>query len=437
MNIREKKLEIAKHLKAKHGEKEALNLASQIIEIDPTSRSGKHEYVDQIMKWVETGKVILPEDYETARSSTRSFFKMKKYLPILRGKSIEDFNSPGDIRKLINSGKKKTKKRNRIESFDYLGSKDEYSLYKVEEEHKEAFCKLIQDTEWCVKDPKFFDEYGAPFYYLSKENSSHGLLHLRSSEFRDVYDDSFSTQEAVPLKDWLRECLGSDFIARECSYLYYLMQPKEILETKALCNIAAYAKEVIRGRWAEAEGLILGKAELACHDSKNKKSAFNNCKSILCEAASAAYYYAKEVIKGRWLEAEEIIGKNPSAAYLYAKEIIKGRWPEAEETISTVAGCAFVYAKEVVKGRWPAGEKTISTVAGCAFVYAKEVVKGRWPAGEKAISENTWISHDYQQFVYERKKYGTKPEDKGNAFRKIPEKYRISTYFICNKGSSA
>jgi hypothetical protein len=39
------------------------------------------------------------------------------------------------------------------------------------------------------------------------------------------------------------------------------------------------------------------------------------------------------IIKGRWIEAEDIIKKDPYHAYCYAKDVIKGRWNEAEDYI--------------------------------------------------------------------------------------------------------
>jgi hypothetical protein len=43
-----------------------------------------------------------------------------------------------------------------------------------------------------------------------------------------------------------------------------------------------------------------------------------------------AYWYARDVIKGRWPEAEPVIRSDPEWAYRYALNVIKGRWPEAE-----------------------------------------------------------------------------------------------------------
>lgn len=46
-----------------------------------------------------------------------------------------------------------------------------------------------------------------------------------------------------------------------------------------------------------------------------------------------AHYYAYFVIKGRWKEAEPVIMKDTKYAYLYAADVIKGRFYEAEPYI--------------------------------------------------------------------------------------------------------
>lgn len=62
------------------------------------------------------------------------------------------------------------------------------------------------------------------------------------------------------------------------------------------------------------------------------------------ESAERAYYYAKEVIKGYWPEAEPVMMTDPGLAFRYAKYVIKGRWPEAEAAIMTDPGAASSYA---------------------------------------------------------------------------------------------
>jgi hypothetical protein len=67
----------------------------------------------------------------------------------------------------------------------------------------------------------------------------------------------------------------------------------------------------------------------------------------------SAYYYSRDIIKGRWLEGEEAIKKNPGWAYYYSVNIIKGRWPEGEKIIKKDPEWAYEYSVNVIKGRWP------------------------------------------------------------------------------------
>jgi len=59
--------------------------------------------------------------------------------------------------------------------------------------------------------------------------------------------------------------------------------------------------------------------------------------SLAADAMTAkeAFYYAREVVKGRWPEAEKVIAADPKWAFYYASEVIKERWPEAEAIITS------------------------------------------------------------------------------------------------------
>ena len=59
--------------------------------------------------------------------------------------------------------------------------------------------------------------------------------------------------------------------------------------------------------------------------------------------------YAYQVIKGRWPEAEPYIMKDPLHAYEYAKYVIKDRWPEAEPYIMKDPEVANLYSSAM---RW-------------------------------------------------------------------------------------
>ena len=74
------------------------------------------------------------------------------------------------------------------------------------------------------------------------------------------------------------------------------------------------------------------------------------------------YYYAFNIIKGRWPDVESIIMKDPESAYLYARFIIWGRWPEAEPYIMKNPRSACLYACSIIKGRWPEVEDILNKI---------------------------------------------------------------------------
>lgn len=173
--------------------------------------------------------------------------------------------------------------------------------------------------------------------------------------------------------------------------------------------------------------------------------------------ANAAYWYARDAIRGRWPEAEEIIKTNPTAAFYYAIKVIDHRWLEAEEIISRdpyvweeykdkfdihesivneaegfhdvdefgdlgniiiklpsrdkeiereileldspgQATYAFFYANQF-HFRWPEAEKFIINDPWTAYKYAKHVLKGRWPEAENSIKREPYAAYWYARDV--------------------------------------
>lgn len=49
---------------------------------------------------------------------------------------------------------------------------------------------------------------------------------------------------------------------------------------------------------------------------------------IISSNPEYSYYYASDVLKSRWLEAENTTASDPKFAYHCAKEVIKGKLPE-------------------------------------------------------------------------------------------------------------
>lgn len=57
--------------------------------------------------------------------------------------------------------------------------------------------------------------------------------------------------------------------------------------------------------------------------------------NVIKKSPELAYYYAKNIIEGRWPEGEPAIIKAPDWACMYARDIMHDRWIEAEPVIKT------------------------------------------------------------------------------------------------------
>lgn len=81
-------------------------------------------------------------------------------------------------------------------------------------------------------------------------------------------------------------------------------------------------------------------------------------KHILKKNPYHAVWYARLVIKGRWYEAEPIIMKDPRRATQYVRYVLKlTRWLDAEPYIMKDPYYAYRYAYDVIQGRWHEAEQ--------------------------------------------------------------------------------
>lgn len=138
--------------------------------------------------------------------------------------------------------------------------------------------------------------------------------------------------------------------------------------------------------------------------------------NLILQDASAAYNYALKIIKGRWPEAEPIILSkgSPRTLFFYAKNLIKSRWPEAEPKILK-SDYIFEYASQVIKDRWPEAEKIIlekgrQELVGQTYFwgsdlmkYLSSIVKDRWVEAEEILAENPCALKEYAKEILQDK----------------------------------
>jgi len=90
----------------------------------------------------------------------------------------------------------------------------------------------------------------------------------------------------------------------------------------------------------------------------------------------------------------------PYQAYYKARNLGK-RIPELEPAISKNAEYSYYYARDVIKGRFILGEPVISQDSQCSFCYAIEVIKGKLPdfMHNQMILENNEYTKQYIKFI--------------------------------------
>lgn len=125
-----------------------------------------------------------------------------------------------------------------------------------------------------------------------------------------------------------------------------------------------------------------------------------NVLHIIKREPNLAFWYALDIIKGRWEEAESVIMKCPIYAYEYALDIINGRWYEAEPYIKKDPYYAYYYARYITKERWEEAEPTIMKNTIYAYYYARDIIKGRWIEAEPYIMKSDedwrWYCHEFK-----------------------------------------
>jgi len=259
---------------------------------------------------------------------------------------------------------------------------------------KEASIKNGRGTHWCISYDGEDDEDGGGdehgvvgnqfyTYFLSidliksNEPSIYFVISKTNDEKFSILKNKDGSYDYEEIRDKNNQKVKLQYIISKYNlqksiFKYVPITNQERLRaTVEIPRLAlAYAIDVIKGRWPEAEPCIM-------------------------KDSDAAGAYALDVIKGRWREAEPYIMKNPEVALAYAKDVIKGRWPEAEPIIMKLLEIVPWYAKDVIKGRWREAEPYIMEDPRLAVGYAKDVIKGRWREAEPYIKKDPDLWYYY------------------------------------------
>jgi hypothetical protein len=260
---------------------------------------------------------------------------------------------------------------------------------------EEASCAIGSGTRWCTAARKnnLFHQYNeGGKLYVWIERGDKFQFHFEDGQFMDSRDREISPEKMHYFRN-TNPITKKLFVTRE----------REILASGDTEEAYYYARNVIQGRWAEAEPHIMKDPQWAYYYAMDViRGRWAEAEPHIMKDPQWAYYYAIDVIRGRWAEAEPHIMKDPQWAHQYAKDVIRGRWAEAEPHIMKYPYWAYLYASEAIQGRWVEAEPTIMKAPRWAYRYAKEVIQGRWAEAEPHIMKDPEYSKLYKDIFYRK-----------------------------------
>jgi len=156
---------------------------------DPTPQAN---YITWILKMLKMGVFRGEEDADKCRETLAAFTKLKNVPTFPKDKKdLNTYKNYGDLAEIVAQysdikSKKEVVRAAREEGINLVEESPPFKLYIVT--LPEAAAKHFRDTQWCVKDPRHFDNYGPPYYYFTKDDEPYKLLHLDSSQLMDLND---------------------------------------------------------------------------------------------------------------------------------------------------------------------------------------------------------------------------------------------------------
>lgn len=184
---------------------------------------------------------------------------------------------------------------------------------------------------------------------------------------------------------------GSHYYDRE-AYNNFFFENKEIIEKNLIAKSAElslrYAVRV-GSRFELGEEIISKNAEKSYQYSRDViRNRFELGETVILRSARFAMLYAKDVLKKRWEPAEKLIldSRKPEIIFDYAKYVICGPWIEAEDYIKTLNQIhIFNYLFDCKKEPWKDVEHLVLEKTDRIVEYCENNLRGRWLEGEKQL----------------------------------------------------
>jgi len=151
-------------------------------------------------------KIEYPEDEGKLKEKLQLFDNKKQLLPA-ELRNINNYQSYAQLAQTLEQyvdveSKRQTEKDSTIKGQEVIKQQPPYTVVKITT--KEAAAELLRGTNYCVKDPKFWEDYEKklgkhPYYLVYKNDKIFALVHTPSFQAKDKYDEQFPAKTTVSI----------------------------------------------------------------------------------------------------------------------------------------------------------------------------------------------------------------------------------------------
>lgn len=231
---------------------------------DPSKNAA---YITWILRMLKKGVIVGEEDAQKVQERLTQFEELKKKPQFPKDKrDINAYKTYGDLAETLDEfqgikTKGEMKREAQEEGIQFMGSSggregSGISLYIVTSD--EAGAKHFRNTDWCVKDPRYFNNYGPPYYYFTENGQPRTLLHLNSQQCMDVRD------RPTDLDNEEKELMETEEMTS------YVME-----HDNSDSALAFYSEKVGEGYDGQVHAIFWGKLEKMISDANEKLKMFS------------------------------------------------------------------------------------------------------------------------------------------------------------------
>ena len=416
---------------------EAINYASHKPQLDSLSKqfnktpqeiialvepiTDTTRYVEWILRQLKTSTIRLPEDANRVKQLLIDFDHYKSIGAANINKDIGSYKTIYDLEAVIDKlkgvdlkGRAETRQEYRAGT-QWVKESSNYKILEITT--SEAAAHYALNTKWCTSDAETAERYlkRGPLYIVFQKRPNGKLKKLYKytynySQFMDILNKPAKPDKEI--QQLIKPPLDSKpaILAGFCAFMGFRWLEAEPIISKDPEWAYYYAQNVLQGRFPEAEPVIVKNLEYAHYYALNILGRrWPEAELRMAKDLRWAYYYAHYVLKRPWPEAEPTIAQDPRLAYNYALYVLKRPWPEAEPTIAKDPRWAYNYAIYILRKRFPEAEPIIAQSPMYAYSYADGILKHPWPEAEPIIAKDSGWAYYYAINVLRDRFYKAEP----------------------------